>query len=282
MGIVKRLVAKCSAPMKISLLSQSPQAFVRRHRPGWSEDGDGALIRLDLSKPERLRCWTLTQEGVDVGSACLRLGDQLMFTEMSGEAVDALAAHLATHEVPGLFAPSPLGERFARVYAASTGRGWRVAKRLDQHALTELVAPVVPGTHRLARPEDAETLAMWFEAQQREDNVQRPEDPHGAVARTMGAGELYVWEVGGAPVAMSMLLLGRSPVSAVVNHVYTPPERRRRGYASGLVGALCAHGMALGRTPRLSTDVGNAPARRVYARLGFEIICRMENIRFDS
>jgi ribosomal protein S18 acetylase RimI-like enzyme len=53
--------------------------------------------------------------------------------------------------------------------------------------------------------------------------------------------------------------------------VATRPERRRRGLAAAVVGALGAWGRTRGaRTVALEVEEGNAPALALYARLGFE------------
>ncbi|MFJ9947772.1 GNAT family N-acetyltransferase [Kitasatospora sp. NPDC091207] len=90
-----------------------------------------------------------------------------------------------------------------------------------------------------------------------------------AVDERTADGRLHLWEDGGTPVAMA----GNSPVIAGMSRigpVYTPGERRGRGYASGVTAAATAHALAQGATEvLLYTDLANPTSNSIYQQLGY-------------
>ena len=68
---------------------------------------------------------------------------------------------------------------------------------------------------------------------------------------------------------------------ARIGPVYTPPDRRGRGYGSALVGAVSAAVRARGTRCILYTDLGNPTANSVYRRLGYRAVAEALRYRFD-
>jgi uncharacterized protein len=61
---------------------------------------------------------------------------------------------------------------------------------------------------------------------------------------------------------------------AAISGVYTPPERRGRGYAGSVTAALCERLFAEGKHMlRHFTDLANPYSNRCYAKIGFERVC---------
>ena len=90
-----------------------------------------------------------------------------------------------------------------------------------------------------------------------------------------------MWTVDDRPVSMARL----SPPAAGavrVGFVYTPPERRRRGYAAASVAALSAHGLSQGAGEcLLYTQLSNPTSNRIYRRIGYEAVGEILAYRFD-
>jgi predicted GNAT family acetyltransferase len=64
--------------------------------------------------------------------------------------------------------------------------------------------------------------------------------------------------------------------------VYTPPEKRNRGYASSLVAALSQHLLDGGRKfCFLYTDLANPTSNKIYRALGYEHVGDSVQIFFD-
>ena len=100
------------------------------------------------------------------------------------------------------------------------------------------------------------------------------------MARRLTAGHLWLWEHDG-PAALAAL---SDPMEGVarIGPVYTPPDRRGRGYGSGLVGAVSAAVRARGTRCILYTDLGNPTANSVYRRLGYRAVAEALRYRFDQ
>ena len=115
-----------------------------------------------------------------------------------------------------------------------------VYRRQRLYRLAELVwpDPAPDGAARLARDGDARLTAGWFAAFADEvDDMGKGEDQSAAAREKISHGGVTVWEAGGEPVAIACNTM---PVHGMVRigPVYTPPERRGRGYASAATAAL--------------------------------------------
>lgn len=100
--------------------------------------------------------------------------------------------------------------------------------------------------------------------------------------RWVEAKSVFFWEDGGVPVSMAMTR-GRTASGARVSFVYTPPEWRRRGYASALVAAVSQRLLDSGCSfCVLYTDLSNPTSNALYRRLGYEPVCDVVDVEFDS
>ncbi len=133
----------------------------------------------------------------------------------------------------------------------------------------------------MARPsaaEEAVRLGMSdLEALRRlyEDGVPTGEAPEFFAASMLEDG-VYVgaWEGGELVAAAGTHLVVPEEGVAAVGNVYTRRDRRGRGLASRLTGAVAAELVRRGlRTVALNVSQGNAAALRVYERLGFVRYC---------
>ena len=75
---------------------------------------------------------------------------------------------------------------------------------------------------------------------------------------------------------------GRTPHGIRIGAVYTPPEQRRRGYASAVTAAASQAQLDQGRRwCFLFTDLANPTSNRIYQAIGFRPIRDIIQIRFD-
>jgi predicted GNAT family acetyltransferase len=76
---------------------------------------------------------------------------------------------------------------------------------------------------------------------------------------------------------------GWTPTGVRIGPVYTPPELRRRGYASALTAELSAQLLAGGlRYCFLYTDLANPTSNRIYQAIGYELVCDSADYAFDA
>jgi predicted GNAT family acetyltransferase len=94
-------------------------------------------------------------------------------------------------------------------------------------------------------------------------------------------GGLRVWE-DDTPVSMAGAS-GPTPNGIRVGAVYTPPEKRRRGYASGLVAALSQEQLdAVKRFCFLYTDLANPTSNKIYQDIGYEAVSDVDEYHFAN
>ena len=93
------------------------------------------------------------------------------------------------------------------------------------------------------------------------------------------AGSLFVWDDDG-PVSMASWS-GRTRNGVRVNLVYTPRERRSRGYATACVAALTERLLAEGKQYCcLFTQLANPVSNRIYQRIGYRAVCDFTDIQW--
>jgi RimJ/RimL family protein N-acetyltransferase len=207
------------------------------------------------------------------------------------DGVDAeLAAALLTQwlrldpDLPGVGGPAASARLLAAAWVDATGGSRRLAMREAMHQLEQVTAPqrLAPGTLRRAEREDFDLLVAWEAAFRIEAGVAVSGEEVEIVRRRMARGGHFVWEDGGTPVAM----VGRSRIVAGVARigpVYTPPERRNRGYASAAVAAVSQAALD-GDADRcmLLTDLENPTSNRIYAALGYRRFADWEDYHFSQ
>jgi predicted GNAT family acetyltransferase len=206
----------------------------------------------------------------------------------SPEALQALVDGIAAEgePAPGTIGGLPEAQEFADRYAAATGRSQSLEMAQGIYVLREVAdVPVPPGAPRRAALDDLDALIPWYRAFFEEAGPGTPWDE----ARTRrlltprltedGLERILLWEDGG-PVSLAGCT-GPTPSGIRVGPVYTPPERRGRGYATGLVAHLSRELLDEGRSfCFLYTDMDNPTSNAIYRRIGYRLHCGSAMIRF--
>ncbi len=201
------------------------------------------------------------------------------------EALPLLLAHLlqSGYAVPGVTASPPVAEAFAGLWQQRTGRQPRLAMSQRIYQLDQVRSPVgVPGQMRTATNADRPLLREWF-AGFFHDADPGGGDPDKSVERflTTASRGLYLWE-DGEPASMAGHIAA-SPNGDRIGAVYTPPEKRRRGYAGAGVAALSQ--MLLDRGRRfcfLYTDLANPTSNHIYQEIGYHPVADSVMLRFQD
>ena len=179
----------------------------------------------------------------------------------------------------------------AEVFAAETARLRRRQHRVDVRTrlfvLGELASPVVPaGRLRPARPDEVDLVTAWYAAFARDAAAQAGRaEPHpmehddrAAMLRRIEDGTVWVWEdETGTVVHVSGASRPMFGVSRI-GPVYTPPERRGRGYAGATVAAVSRGLLDEGARVCLFTDQANPVSNALYERLGFRAVVDQANL----
>ncbi|HWQ13631.1 MAG TPA: GNAT family N-acetyltransferase [Roseiflexaceae bacterium] len=243
----------------LSEIRQNPQIYPGLHYFAAVERGDEVLLAALRTPPHPLAL----SHALEPGAAALLAED----LEGSPFAPDRASGPAATSLA------------FAEAWSERTGRPFRRSLALRIYKLTRVRAPAgVPGRLRPAGAGDRDLLARWFYGFQTdalgESDTQAAQHATDRWLGTPTRG-LYLWE-DGEPVSMAGYS-GPTPNGMRIAAVYTPPERRRRGYASACVAALCQLLLDSGRTfCFLFTDLANPTSNHIYQEIGFEPVCDVD------
>ncbi len=207
--------------------------------------------------------FVVVRDGAAVVGAAMRT-PPLNLILAAGTADRALASILErlegeASEIPGMSGPKALVGEAARLWSVRHGASARIAMAQRIYQLTALVPTrPVPGRMRVARVEDRALLATWFQGFVRESMPDQ------------------------VPVSMAGAS-GATPNGIRVGAVYTPPQKRRRGYASALVAALSQEQLDAGRKfCFLYTDLANPTSNKIYREIGYEPVMDVDEYRFTT
>ncbi|HEV8402488.1 MAG TPA: GNAT family N-acetyltransferase [Candidatus Limnocylindrales bacterium] len=199
-------------------------------------------------------------------------------------AVAALADDLIDRDLPGALGPVDHVRAFVDARLARGGSPARLIVSERIFRLTEVRPPApVPGRVRAAEPADRPLVLAWIDAFMRE--ALEPTDPADVAAMTdrwlarRGRG-LHLWEDG---AVVSLAGIGSpTPHGVRVGPVYTPPDRRGRGYASALVAGISQSALDAGRTfCFLFTDLANPTSNHIYETIGYRPVRDVDMWRFE-
>jgi hypothetical protein len=198
-------------------------------------------------------------------------------------AAGVLAARLRIEHgtLPGIIGPPRIAHRFAESWAHLTGAVPLPAMRQRVLIVRTLIpAPRRPGALRPANGADLRTLERWAGGFHREVFDNGDTARARRIALELSAeGRLYVWDDAG-PVSMAARTRP-TPTGESISFVYTPPEHRRKGYATACVGSLCREIVRPGkRFCTLVTDRAAPAANALYRKLGFHPVAELVEYRF--
>jgi len=230
------------------------------------------------------RWWLGRDPAGEVVAAFMHTPPHLLHVAVATEeTARALAARLATEgdRLPGVGGQRRPAQAFAAEWGARTGVGSRVTMEIGSFDLP--VAPRVPfevsGRHRRAESADRELVDTWNRAFVRaiEGGGRTPPSLDHAVA----GGRVALWEDDGRPVSMAYASRANGGITRI-SGVWTPPELRGHGYASGVVAALSRERQAAGERCMLYTDLANPTSNAIYVAMGYRRVGDAVNIAFSA
>jgi predicted GNAT family acetyltransferase len=275
-------------------------SFLERATPLLGPDGDGearhnlilGISNTVATSPDLYavyRGWLALEDARPVAAATRTPPFNAVLADpVTAEALDAVVDAVLEddRDTPGFVGNVPHVHRAAERWTERTGATAEVEQRQGVYALGEVAAvPAAPGRARVATPDDRDLLLGWLHAFADEATGGPPGGP-GHLERMLDArlaaheAGYWLWEEGGAPVSTSGY--GSPTVGGIrIGPVYTPPERRRRGYATILVAELSR--WLLGRGHRacyLYTDLANPISNSIYGKIGYRRVCDSADVRF--
>lgn len=187
-------------------------------------------------------------------------------------AIEAIAEdlHLTQESLPAINAPTIEAKAFAEAWHSLTGQSYQLKMSLRAFQLEQVQAiPQATGRLRIATESERELLIRWFEAFVLEALGSVEPGVERTVERHLQRGSAYIWE-DETPVSMACHV-SVTPNGAGISLVYTPPEHRRKGYASACVAALSQTLLKAGhRYCFLFTDLANPTSNHIYQAIGYK------------
>lgn len=172
---------------------------------------------------------------------------------------------------------------FADEYSKITGTSNKISLGMESYQCPKIIKPkTVQG--KLIKAELSNMniiIKFWIGFVFDCYGINLIEEKQIAVVESMiKSGKLYLWEVEGRICGM-VNIEHKSKRHARINNVYTPPDQRKKGYASAMVAELGSRLIKVGLIPMLYADIKNRDSNKVYKSVGFIESGRIDNIVFD-
>jgi predicted GNAT family acetyltransferase len=192
------------------------------------------------------------------------------------QAFAALSSHLMDSNpvLPGVIGPSAAATAFQEIWSAQKPcRSFPAMKQRIYKTRQVDVPQGIPGHLRLATVEELSLVSRWNVNFM--DSIGEPIDFEESVRRAksrISRKDLYVWENQGVVSMATKTRPTRSGI--IISGVYTPPDQRRKGYATACVAALTRALLESGyHFCCLFADLANPVSNRIYRRIGYQPVC---------
>jgi uncharacterized protein len=231
--------------------------------------------------------WTVSDDGVVAAALMTPPFNIVVARPRQVAALPFAAAALYDQGIalPGVVGAVPEADVFATAWEGVSGATTSVRMRQGIYAAREVRPPArAPGNAREVAERDRDVVLDWlraFEAEALHGDAARPEHERWFDRRLSSTtAGLTMWEDGADVVSMCGFG-GLTPRGIRIGPVYTPPELRRRGYASALTAHVTQQQLDGGRDYCfLYTDLANPTSNRIYVNLGYELVCESADYAF--
>jgi hypothetical protein len=187
--------------------------------------------------------------------------------------------------LPGALGPPAAVAAFARIWEGVTPQRARPAMAQRIYQARSVSLPMgVPGRMRAVGPHDRELVLGWLGAFTAEalQGTSHREEPEAVLDGRFAEPDsgLHLWDDDG-PASLAGYS-NPTPSGIRVGPVYTPPELRRRGYASALVGHMTRLLLDGGRRfCFLFTDLSNPTSNSIYRHVGYWPVTDIDRFAFE-
>jgi len=209
----------------------------------------------------------------------------LSYTE-NLDAVDFFAEELMKKDpnTPGVLGPKPAVKRFIDKWVELKGVKLEIGMNERIYKLSN-VNPETLGDHEfiVAKRKHQTLIKKWGYAFITEALPETPLDQiESSLKRAVAhikEGKIFLLLDNGKPVSMA-----RSVPTAFcgrLNYVYTPPELRKKGYATECVAKLSKKLLEDYEYCVLFTDLGNPTSNSIYQKIGYKPVMDVDLYKFD-
>lgn len=242
-----------------------------------------------ISNPKRSddRRWLLSvEDGAEVvGAAWVSEPNRnLAISRIPTCHLKELSEYLVYTEVAltGCVGPETWPAQFAKLWQELTGQ--QVALKFNQriYSCSKVIQHNVPsGKLRAADASETDLILDWGHAFVKEVGVEiHPGVLEEAISLEISNGQLFIWYDGGPVTCATAFRETRNGMT--VTRVYTPPELRRRGYATAAVAGVTQLSLDRGKQfCSLYTDLANPTSNSIYQKIGYQPVCDSQQWEFS-
>jgi len=228
-----------------------------------------------------------TENGVLLLAALMTPPHNLILAGDEGYLVgaDTLVANIRDHplDIPGVIGPAHIASHFSKVWQNVMGQTSQLHMCQKVYELRTVQMPTMPPGHcHIAVEDDISQIAEWLQAFEIEALGKPGDYSQARVRKLFKEGKVFVWEINKTLVSMAMKT---RPIahSITISGVYTPPEHRRKGYATALVAKLSQRLLGLGyQFVNLFTDLSNPTSNSIYRKIGYNPVCDFRMYAFGG
>lgn len=194
------------------------------------------------------------------------------------------AVSAALPELIGVLGPSNTVDALAPELAKRFGTS--VVPHVHHGILTlsTVTCPTpAPGRFKVAQTEHLPVVLEWMSLFHKELPEMGTPPPASLTERRVRAAQVFLWFDQHAQPASMAILVRASPHGGIIGYVYTPQNRRGRGFASNCVAHASQAILEDGKSfCGLYVDLTNPVSTRMYANLGYQLIGESNELRFAS
>ncbi|MFC1946697.1 GNAT family N-acetyltransferase [Chloroflexota bacterium] len=179
--------------------------------------------------------------------------------------------------LPGVLGPDYAAEKFADIWGESTSKTADLFRKERGYRL-DTINPLKLASGNMIQAEynQKSFLESWVDGFNKNTNG---EINTSQLDTYISDGRLFIW-FDDEPKSMAVWT-GPTPNGVRVTMVYTPPESRRRGYATSLVSSLSSMLLQQGKTfCSLYTDLANPISNSIYQQIGYKPVIDLYHYRF--
>lgn len=230
---------------------------------------------------------TVEQDENIIAVAIMIIPYNLLLSQVEDlKAIDILVQDLQQkyQSLTNVNAPVMESEAFAEKWCLFSGKSYKSKLSLRIFKLEKVEFPSqVQGNLRLATENDKQLLKSWHDAFNFEALGKRSSelDSESWVDKVLQKKTAYLWD---SEIPVSIACSTRSTANGIgISMVYTPPEHRKKGYASACVAGLSQTLLDQGyKFCFLFTDLSNPTSNKIYQQIGYQAVADWNNYSFSN
>ncbi|MCZ8534487.1 GNAT family N-acetyltransferase [Psychrobacillus psychrodurans] len=201
--------------------------------------------------------------------------------------IDLCISELTKHAVPveSIISVKEWAVLFAQKWQEKTDGNYSLMMdqglyRLDQ---VEESLEMSPGKWRYATISDAQLIEKWYSQFEQDTglSVTAPEEIKKRVKNMLDGKEVFFWEDQGEVV--SMMKKSRPTTNGItVSLVFTPAEKRKKGYGRTLVATVSRELLKEFEFCVLYTDMLNPTSNKIYQEIGYKKLVDSVHLKLET